>query len=172
MTACAWSPDGRRLLSGSVDSTLRLWDAETGVCLRTLYGHANWVMACAWSPDGRRLLSGSLDSTLRLWDAETGACLRTLSGHAKAVWACAWSPDGRRLLSGSLDSTLKAWDPDSGEVLFTAHLLPEDATATFAGDELTHTRGEAWRWLGFRWRDPRTGRDRLLPAEHFGPLPH
>ena len=51
------------------------------------------------------------------------------------------------------------------------HHLPEGAPASFARDALAHTTGEAWRWLGYRWTDPRTGRLRWLPAEHFGPLP-
>jgi hypothetical protein len=87
------------------------------------------------------------------------------------VYACAFSPDGRRLLSGSDDNTLKLWDAETGECRATFHHLPERATATFAGANLVHAGGEAWRWLAWRWRDPRTGRLRLLPAEHFGPLP-
>ena len=63
------------------------------------------------------------------------------------------------------------WDAATGECVATWHYLPEGATASFARDALVHTTGEAWRWLGYRWTDPRTGRLRWLPAEHFGPLP-
>ncbi|HQO29070.1 MAG TPA: NACHT domain-containing protein, partial [Accumulibacter sp.] len=61
VSACAWSPDGQRLLSGGDDGTLRVWDAPSGTELWTLRGHDGWVRACAWSPDGQRLLSGGDD---------------------------------------------------------------------------------------------------------------
>jgi WD40 repeat protein len=113
----AFSPDGRRALSGSYDNTLKLWDLETGLVLRTLQGHTSGVRAVAFSPDGRRALSGSDDYTLKLWDLETGLVLRTLEGHTSGVRAVALSPDGRRALSGSHDNTLKLWDLGTGKIL-------------------------------------------------------
>lgn len=111
VTACAFSPDGQSIVSGSLlNTTLKLWDAETGTCRATLERHGGAVRACAFSPDGRRIASGSFDRTLRLWDAATGACEATLEGHRNAVMACAFSPDGRRLVSASWDRTLKLWD--------------------------------------------------------------
>ena len=58
--ACAFSPDGRRIVSASHDGTLKLWDAQTGAELATLAGHADVVQACAFSPDGRRIVSAFL----------------------------------------------------------------------------------------------------------------
>jgi hypothetical protein len=73
----AFSPDGRRLVSGSWDKTLRLWDAATGKPIGPpLQGHTNSVTSVAFSPDGRRLVSGSDDNTLRLWDATPASHLR------------------------------------------------------------------------------------------------
>ncbi|HXA18323.1 MAG TPA: pentapeptide repeat-containing protein, partial [Thermoanaerobaculia bacterium] len=117
VTACAWSPDGTQLLSGSEDNTLKMWDARTAQELRTLAGHGDTVSSCAWSPDGTQLLSGSEDNTLKVWDARTGQELRTLAGHASRVSSCAWSPDGTQLLSGSWDKTLKVWDARTGQEL-------------------------------------------------------
>jgi WD40 repeat protein/nucleoside phosphorylase/uncharacterized protein YjbI with pentapeptide repeats len=119
VTACAWNPRGTACLSGSVDGTLKLWDAASGRELLTLAGHASSVSCCAWSPDGSRLLSGSLDNTLKLWDAASGRELLSLTGHAGYVYCCAWSPDGSRLLSGSEDTTLKLWDAASGRELIS-----------------------------------------------------
>ena len=113
------SPDGRRAVSGGLDSTLRVWDLETGRCLRTLEGHADVVRSVSVSPDGRRAVSGSGDKTLRVWDLETGRCLRTLEGHTFDVSSVSVSPDGRRAVSGSCDKTLRVWDLENSQCLRT-----------------------------------------------------
>ncbi len=113
-TACAFSPDGETIVSGSHDNTLRLWDARSGACRATLGGHAAWIAACTFSPDGDALVSGSVDKTLKLWDAVTGKCEKTVKEHGTAVRACAFSPDGSRLVSGGDDNTLKLWDAETG----------------------------------------------------------
>ena len=74
----AFHPDGRRIVSCSLDQTIRLWDADTDQELCQLRGHADWVQSVAYSPDGRRIVSGSDDQTVRLWDADSGECLRIL----------------------------------------------------------------------------------------------
>jgi WD40 repeat protein len=117
VAACAYSPDGTRVLSASWDETLREWDARTGQELRRFDGHSGDVTSCAYSPDGTRVLSGSGDETLREWDARTGRELRRFGGHSGDITACAYSPDGTRVLSGSGDETLREWDVRTGREL-------------------------------------------------------
>jgi WD40 repeat protein/MinD-like ATPase involved in chromosome partitioning or flagellar assembly len=123
VTGVAFSPDGRRLLSGGADGTLRLWDAESGQEIRAFAGHQGSVWSVAFAPDGRRLLSGNAGGTLRLWDAESGQEIRAFAGHRRWVMSVAFAPDGRRLLSGGDDATLRLWDAKSGQEIraFAGH---------------------------------------------------
>jgi WD40 repeat protein len=107
--AVAFSPDGRRVLTGSFDNTARLWDPATGHVVATFAGHTSYVSAVAFSPDGTRVLTGSRDNTARLWDAAAGRAVATLAGHEDTVLAAAFSPDGTRVLTGSDDNTARLW---------------------------------------------------------------
>ncbi|MDR1062521.1 MAG: PQQ-binding-like beta-propeller repeat protein [Azoarcus sp.] len=114
--ACAWSPDGGRLLLGDAGNRLIVWDAETGQKLQELRTEGH-VLSCAWSPDGGRLLSGNKGNRLIVWDAETGQKLRELRAEGR-VWLCAWSPDGGRLLSGDGEKRLIVWSAETGQKLW------------------------------------------------------
>ena len=113
----AFSPDGKRIVSGSWDGTLRIWDADTGQPLGApLTGHTDAVYGVAFSPDGTRIVSGSADHTVRIWDADTGQPIGApLTGHTDFVDGVAFSPDGHRIVSGSGDNTLRIWDADTGQ---------------------------------------------------------
>lgn len=84
VTSVVMSPDGRFLAAGSLDTVVRIWDAQNGQLLDKLKGHKDSVYSVAFSPDGNFLVSGSLDKTLKMWDmASLEACLK--SGNKEPV---------------------------------------------------------------------------------------
>src|SRR5262249_5381913 len=107
------------IVSASNDSTLKVWDSETGQMLRTLESHSRFVSGCVFSPDGTVIVSASGDHTLKIWDSEDGQLLRTLDGHSDNLVGCAFSPDGKLIVSASNDSTLKVWETEIGQTLAT-----------------------------------------------------
>ena len=117
-TSTAFSPDGTRIVSGSEDQTVRVWDAKRGMQIGSpLQGHTSYVRSVTFSPDGTRIVSGSIDETVRIWDAERGVQIGSpLQGHTSWVTSVAFSPDGARIVSGSYDHTLRAWDATREDV--------------------------------------------------------
>lgn len=92
----AFSPDGKQILSAANEDLVRVWDTETGRCVRVLEGHNAYVWAVAWSTDQQRALSASRDKTIRLWEIESGQCLRMFQGHKHEVVRVAWSRESER----------------------------------------------------------------------------
>ena len=74
-----------RVVSGSRDATLRVWDIDSGACLHVLMGHVAAVRCVQY--DGRRVVSGAYDYMVKVWDPETETCLHTLQGHTNRVYS-------------------------------------------------------------------------------------
>ena len=83
--AVGFSSDGTRIVSGSDDNSVRVWDASTGVELKELKGHTYPVNSVGFSSDGTRIVSGSDDRSVRVWDASTGVELKELIDRKSVV---------------------------------------------------------------------------------------
>ena len=115
VTAIAVTPDGKTVISGSSDRTIKIWNLETGTEKDTLKGHSESVYAIAVTPDGQTVISGSGDKTIKIWNLVTGEEKSTLEGHINSVRAIAVTPDGKTVISGSRDKTIKIWNLETGE---------------------------------------------------------
>ena len=104
----AFSPDGKRIVSGSgsFEQALKIWDASSGKEL----GHAKASGSVSFSTDGQRIAGVSPTMNIRVWDANSGEELQTCGGHSGSVQSVSFSPDGQRIVSGSDDKTVKIWD--------------------------------------------------------------
>ena len=111
VSSIAFSPDGKRIASGSHDKSVKIWDAGTCREVATLQGHTDKVLCVAFSPDGKRIASGGIDKTVNIRDAATGREITTFKGHTSTVCCVAFSPDGKRIASGGHDNTVMIWDP-------------------------------------------------------------
>ncbi|KAL2187702.1 WD40 repeat-like protein [Thermothelomyces heterothallicus CBS 203.75] len=109
----AISAYGDTLVSGSYDSTVRVWRISTGEQLHVLHGHVQKVYSVVLDHKRNRCISGSMDSLVKIWDLNTGACLHTLEGHSMLVGLLDLRDD--QLVSAAADSTLRIWDPDTGK---------------------------------------------------------
>lgn len=118
VNAVRFSPDGNFIASGSVDSTVRIWNRSNGQ-LRTTLKHPAGITYLDYSRDGNYIATTSYDGKARLWKLPEGKLIREFTGHQKTPWSIALSPDGRMMATGSEDATIKIWDIQTGALLHT-----------------------------------------------------
>lgn len=114
VVAVSFSFDGTRIVTGSNDTTARVWDADTGGLLHVLEGHEREISAASFSRDGTRIVTGSEDKTARIWDVATGGLMRVLEGDKGRIFAASFSPDGTRVVTVSEHGTVRIWNAATG----------------------------------------------------------
>ncbi|KAI3405295.2 sconB [Candida oxycetoniae] len=97
------------LMTGSYDTTIKIWKIDTGECVKTLSGHTKGVRSLVF--DNQKLITGGLDSTIKVWNYHTGQCIATYRGHDDAVVSVDFS--NKSIVSGSADHTVRVWHVDS-----------------------------------------------------------
>lgn len=110
------SPCGTRIISGSGDSKVQIWNAQSSSeRISPSEGHTSYVTSVAFSQDGTRLVTGSADMAIRIWNTASGVqLLPPLTGHRDWIRSVAFSSDGARIVSGSSDKTVRIWDATTG----------------------------------------------------------
>lgn len=111
--SAAFSPALPWLASGSADGHAKVWQIDSGVCLRKLEGHFDAINSVSFSHDSAWVVSASDDKSIKIWDINSGSCLHTLIGHGDIVHSVDMAPDSSSLVSGSHDGTVKIWDTGS-----------------------------------------------------------
>ncbi len=161
VNSVAFSPDGKKLISGGHDKTVRLWNVETGELLHTLEEHTDVVLSVVFSPDGNEFASSDGDLTIRVWDAHTTQILHTLrprlslsfvwdplSYERNWVYSIAFSPDSKTLASGDKsgdkDGSVRLWDVSTGNLLYSTgrHNYRGVKSVAYSSDGVTLASGD------------------------------
>ena len=108
VASVGFSHDGQWAATGAYDGLVKLWDAGTGQCRRTLDGPGD-VEWLDWHPKGNVLLAGSQDGTVWMWLALTGECMQVFAGHEAGVTCGGFTSDGAAVVTGSADGTVRVW---------------------------------------------------------------
>ena len=132
----AYSPDARFALSGSADTTIRLWDLEREREIRILNGHTDSVFEVAFSPNGKTAASVSADGTLKLWNIENGREIHSfpVEKHGWGLQCLCFSPSGKNVVSRGESNQLKMWDTGSGREVRSIQMEGEVVSACFSAD--------------------------------------
>jgi hypothetical protein len=156
VNAASWSPDGRRLATGSYDGTAKVWDGAGGHELLTLKGHTSPVRSVSWSPDGTRLATGGDDGTAKVWEAAGDRAVQQWVRQDRAVEDLLESNDFR---SPHAQGFLQTWllllplplaAGESGAQALDRQQLPEEAQLRPRPGEGVAIGGQRWVWQEHR----------------------
>jgi WD40 repeat protein len=168
--ALAFTPDGKYVVTGSGDRSLKVWETAGGKEFKTFAGpagHQNLVLSVSLSPDGSLIASGASDNTARVWDFPRTTPLREIA-KSEGAGALAVSPDGTRLAGGGKDGGVRIWNIADGKEIFllAGHAGPVTGVAFSPNGQLLASSGSD-RTLRF-W-DPVKGQAIATFAAHAGP---
>ena len=125
ITACAFNPDGRRIVTAGFDQVegiwiLRIWDVFDGKCLNRFRGHSgdslDEIKLCHFSPDGQKIISVGKNQTIFIWDSTESEENYENASHGAEVTGCKFSPDGQRYITAG-GKILNIYDATSGNLL-------------------------------------------------------
>jgi len=164
-----FSPDGRRLVTTSTDTTARVWNAETGESLCVLSGHTDYVGPACFDGRGARVATASWDRTVRIWESASGRALARLGGLRAVIINARFDPTGRRLVAVADNRFAAIWNVATGERIFTLEhpdRLEQALAFSRDGRLLALASGPA----AYLW-DTRTG-EKLAAMRHPEPAFH
>ena len=127
------SRDGKTLLEGGADNTLRCFELPAMKLKWQIEPHADWIMTAAFSPDGTRIATASRDRTTRRIDSANGEIEATFTGHECAVLSVAFTPDGKESISGDVEGEIRRWDRN-GDAKKDSTIRPSGRTEVLALD--------------------------------------
>ncbi|KAJ1966829.1 Lissencephaly-1 [Dimargaris xerosporica] len=164
ITRVRFHPVFNVLATASEDTTIKIWDYETGEFERTLKGHTKAVQDIDFDPKGNFLVSCSADLTIRIWDLSNDyKCIKTLFGHDHCVSCVRYLPSGDKLVSTSRDKTIRVWEASSGYVS-----VADDARLLVTGSNDHSVR--VWDPSNGECKFDLRGHDHVVECVQFAPV--
>ena len=131
VVSLCFSTDGKNIVSGSLDKTVKYWNISTGLLIKS-FEFGPTLKCVSFSKDGKIIMAGG--SMIKLWNRATGDLIKTFEGHTSHVSCVGFSPDGKHILSSSLDKTMKLWDRQNGDLLKTINVKKWVLSFNFSND--------------------------------------